>query len=170
MTTTTAANPIFNLEALRQCHALEHGTVWVLSETDPQMTLGGTSTDHGFYIFGDVDPLKLEQAARQALDRFQKGETNLAVHPRCGTNISVGMLLTMVFSLGFNSFLPRRPLPQLLGAGLAFYGASALAQSVGALAQRHITTSIPINLEVLSVEPQKDFLGRTGYFVAVRWV
>jgi hypothetical protein len=38
------------------------------------------------------------------------------------------------------------------------------------LAQRHVTTAIPRNLEVLSVEKTKDWLGRSGHFVAVRWV
>ncbi|WP_218081122.1 DUF6391 domain-containing protein [Anthocerotibacter panamensis] len=168
--TRPAPTSFFNLEALRQCHGLEHGTVWVLSELNPRLTLGGTSTDRGFYIYGPVETLALEAAARQALVRFGQGEESLAVHPRCGTNLSVGMLLTLGLSLGLGSLLPRRPLSQLMGMGLAVYGASVMAQSLGSLAQRHITTAIPRNLEVLSVTPQKDWWGRPAHFVAVRWV
>jgi len=52
---------------LRQVHALEHATVWVLSESDPRnftggstasardnQGLGGMSTDQGFYLYGQV--------------------------------------------------------------------------------------------------------------------
>jgi len=170
-TTSRAAAPSFlNLEALRQCHALEHGTVWVLSEKQPRLSLGGTSTDQGFYIYGPVQPQELERAAREALARFAKGEDDLAVHPRCGTNLSVSMLLILGLTLGLNTILPRRPFPQLLGAGLAVYGTSLLGIPLGMLAQRHVTTAIPRNLEVLSVEKTKDWLGRSGHFVAVRWV
>lgn len=52
---------------LRQVHALEHATVWVLSELDaPQTTgtatsqvdnelLGRLSTEQGFYLYGQVN-------------------------------------------------------------------------------------------------------------------
>jgi len=167
----TAASPtFFNVEALRQCHALEHGTVWVLSEKYPQLRLGGTSTDKGFYIFGAVEPQLLEAAAHEALRRFKAGEDTLAVHPRCGTNLSVGLVLTLALSMGFNLVLPRRPLSQLMGAGLAVYGAAILARDLGALAQKHVTTAVPLNLAVLGVVEEKDWLGRTGYFVQVAWV
>ncbi len=166
---TLRQESFFNLEALRQCHALEHGTVWVLSEQQPRMSLGGTSTAKGFYIYGPVETSDLEQAAHEALARFKKGAPDLAVHPRCGTNISVGMLLTMGLSVGINRILPARPFAQILGVGLAIYGASLFASSLGALAQRHVTTAIPLDLEILSVKKQKDWLGRPSHFVAVQW-
>ncbi|WP_287129015.1 DUF6391 domain-containing protein [Candidatus Cyanaurora vandensis] len=165
------ANPTtLNLACLRQCHALEHGTVWVLAETQPQITLGGTATDHGFYIYGAVEPRQLEQAVQTALERFKQGEAGLAVHPRCGTNLSVRMVLTLGLSLGCGSLLPRRPLPRLLGVGLAVFGASLLARDLGALTQRHLTTAIPHNLVIQGVTYEKDWLGRGGHFVRVGWV
>jgi plasmid stabilization system protein ParE len=169
-TTTQTTDPSFNLEALRQCHALEHGTVWVLSEWYPHLSLGGTSTDRGFYIFGSVTQERLEEAAREALRRFQQGAEELAVHPRCGTNLSAGILLLLLLTLGLSALLPRRPLAQTMGLGLAVYGTSVLSENVGAFAQRHITTAIPRNLEITGVQAQKDWLGRSGLFVAVRWV
>src|SRR4028118_905731 len=93
---------------LRQVHALEHATVWVLSDaanflgssrstTVPQLDndrLGGLSTDQGFYLYGQVNAAQLHRAVRIALQRLTNGEWHLAVHPRCGTNLSVGILLT----------------------------------------------------------------------------
>jgi len=79
---------------LRQVHALEHGTIWVLSEGNDNENLGGLSTDQGFYIYGQVNQNNLQQAVHRALQRLQGGEWNLAIHPRCGTNLSVTMVLT----------------------------------------------------------------------------
>lgn len=82
---------------LRQIHALEHATVWVLSETAATLketasqaddeTLGGLSTNQGFYIYGNVTQANLQRAVRRGLQRLQGGEWNLALHPRCGTNV-----------------------------------------------------------------------------------
>lgn len=107
---------------LRQVHALEHATVWVLSQSGPAATaradndlLGGMSTDQGFYLYGRVNIAQLRQAVREALQRIASGEWDLAVHPRCGTNLSVGMLLTAGLAVGINLALPRGPILQLLG-------------------------------------------------------
>ena len=93
---------------LRQVHALEHATVWVLGESDSdQITsmsknhqfdnklLGDLSTEQEFYLHGQVNIASLQRAVRVALQRLTGGESDLAVHPRCGTNVSVGMLLTV---------------------------------------------------------------------------
>lgn len=64
---------------IRQVHALEHATVWMLSDRaeldDTKLfnsylsadneTIGGLSTEKGFYLYGEIDPLKL----RNAIDR-----------------------------------------------------------------------------------------------------
>ena len=109
---------------LRQVHALEHATVWVLSQSGGTATaradndlLGGMSTDQGFYLYGRVNIAQLRQAVREALQRIASGEWDLAVHPRCGTNLSVGMLLTAGLAVGINLALPRGPILQLLGLG-----------------------------------------------------
>ncbi|MGK7923806.1 MAG: DUF6391 domain-containing protein [Spirulina sp.] len=167
---------------LRQVHALEHATVWVLSEMTENLsptsfnsnqrddnTLGGLSTENGFYLYGTVDPSHLRQAVRQALDRLQSGEWDLAVHPRCGTNMSVAMLLAGGLATGSTFFLPRDPLAQVLGLGLATVVATQLAPDLGELAQKYVTTSIPFNLVVEDIVPTSDFWGRSAHFVRVRW-
>lgn len=162
---------------LRQVHALEHATVWVLGQSGTTPTarsdnelLGGMSTDQGFYLYGRVNIAQLRQAVRSALERIASGEWDLAVHPRCGTNLSVGMLLTAGLAVGINLALPRGPILQLLGLGAAAAAAAQLAPDVGALAQRYVTTAIPFNLSVVDISVSQDFWGREAHFVRVRWV
>lgn len=166
---------------LRQVHALEHATVWVLSQTPgspPSQSsvshpdnelLGGMSTDTGFYLYGQVNPLQLQRAVGTALERITSGEWDLAVHPRCGTNLSVAMLLTAGLALGIHWFLPRGPIEQIIGLGVAASAAAHLAPDVGSLAQRYITTAIPFNLSVETITATRDFWGRPAHFVRVRW-
>jgi hypothetical protein len=162
---------------LRQVHALEHATVWVLGQSGTTLTarsdnqlLGGMSTDQGFYLYGRVNIAQLRQAVRSAQERIASGEWDLAVHPRCGTNLSVGMLLTAGLAVGINLALPRGPILQLLGLGAAAAAAAQLAPDVGALAQRYVTTAIPFNLSVVDISVSHDFWGREAHFVRVRWV
>lgn len=168
---------------LRQVHALEHATVWVLGErsgignarystTAHQLdndTLGGLSTDQGFYLYGQVNITDLKRAASIALHRLTEGEWDLAVHPRCGTNLSVGMFLTAGLALGTHLLLPRGPIEQIIGLGLATAAATQLTPDVGTLAQRYLTTAIPFNLAIEDIAATSDIWGRPSHFVQVRW-
>jgi len=159
---------------LRQVHALEHGTVWVLSQMEnaaqqDNETLGGLSTDRGFYLYGQVHPTRLKRAVQSALHRFKQGEWDLAVHPRCGTNISVAMLLTAGFAMGSSFLLPKGPIEQLLGAIAAPALAAQLTPDLGRLAQKYITTSVPFNLAIEAIDPVPDLWQRPTHFVRVRW-
>lgn len=177
---------------LRQVHALEHATVWVLSEMAASRShstrreaasfgsasdvphrdngmLGGLSTDRGFYLYGRVNKLDLSRAVRLALERCKNGEWNLAVHPRCGTNLSVSMLLTAGMAFGTFILFPKGPLEQLIGLGLSAAVATQLTPDLGSLAQKYLTTSIPFNLGVNDISQTQDFWGRSAYFVRVRW-
>ncbi|AFZ03778.1 DUF6391 domain-containing protein [Calothrix sp. PCC 6303] len=168
---------------LRQVHALEHATVWVLSQQrhlnfPPGITnsfqvdnelLGGLSTEQGFYLYGQVNISDLRRAVTVALHRLTGGEWDLAVHPRCGTNLSVAMLLTAGFAVGAHLLLPRGPIEQLIGLGLAAKAANELAPNLGKLAQKFVTTAIPFNLAVENVIPSRDSWGREAHFVKVNW-
>ncbi|MGG6294843.1 DUF6391 domain-containing protein [Leptolyngbya sp. AN02str] len=162
---------------VRQVHALEHATVWVLSEQDAAVRsqpnaeeYGGMSTEQGFYLYGRVDTLAIRRAAQVALERLTNGEWNLAVHPRCGTNLSVGMLLTAGLAAGMTLVLPKDPFGQLMGFGLAAMAGASLAPDMGQLAQRFVTTAIPFNLEIVNVVEKGDRWGHPVHFVNVRWV
>ncbi len=168
---------------LRQVHALEHATVWVLSEINkksdsttskdsPQQdneNLGGLSTERGFYLYGQVNQLELKRAVLVALQRLQAGEWNLAIHPRCGTNLSVAMVLTAGLVLGAHLLLPRGPIEQVIGLGIAATTAAQLAPDIGKEAQKYLTTSIPFNLEVKDISATYDLWGRPAHFVRLQW-
>lgn len=161
---------------VRQVHALEHATVWVLGELTSSTSaqpdaaqLSGMSTERGFYLYGAVHREVLHRAVRLALQRLVDGEWHLAVHPRCGTNVSVGMLMTAGLAVGASLVLPKDPLGQLLGLGLAAATAANLAPDVGSLAQRYVTTAIPFNLAVDEIVHLGDRWGQPTHFVSVRW-
>lgn len=163
---------------LRQVHALEHATVWVLSDRAaatasqpvPPDSLGGMSTERGFYLYGRVDLQELSQAAQTALNQITTGDWDLAVHPRCGTNLSVGLVVMSGLALGSTVLLPRNPLMQLIGFGAAASLATQLAPNLGSLAQKYLTTAIPFNLAIDRVFETADQFGNPAYFVRVRWV
>jgi hypothetical protein len=139
---------------VRQVHALEHATVWSLSQQSGQAdneSLGGLSTEQGFYLYGQVQTTEVRRAVQTALDRITCGEWDLAIHPRCGTNLSVGMLLTASLALGVHLIFPRGLIEQLVGLGLATSTASQLTPELGRLVQQYVTTSIPFNLAVQDV-------------------
>ena len=165
---------------LRQVHALEHATVWVLSEmavgagaprrrTYDNETLGGLSTERGFYLYGKVPREQLRRAVRQALQRFQDGEWDLAIHPRCGTNASVAIVLASGLALSAHVLLPRLPLVQLSGLALASLTAAHLAPDLGLLAQKYLTTAVPFNLHLVEISETFDWWGRRAYFVRLDW-
>lgn len=165
---------------VRQVHALEHATVWVLGERARSRPahaasfgadlLGGLSTDQGFYLYGPVALEELRCAVQMALQRLTQGDSDLAIHPRCGTNLSVGMVLTGGLAIGLSVVLPREPIGQLLGLGVAVTLATQLAPELGGLAQRHITTAIPFNLTIDRVTEVEAHQGQPTHFVQVRWV
>lgn len=164
---------------MRQVHALEHATVWILSDMTTQVgsrqtidsdSLSGLSTDRGFYLYGDVSTDDLSRAVQMALRRITTGEWDLAVHPRCGTNLSVGMVLTAGLTLGTAALFPRGPLEQLFGMGIAAMTATYLTPELGAWAQKYVTTAIPFNLAISNITALRDPMKRKAHFVEVRWV
>lgn len=169
---------------VRQVHALEHATVWTLSESSGCATqkfkdgenvgidnqlYSGLSTEEGFYLYGEANISDLRRAVNLAQQRLTNGEWNLAVHPRCGTNASVAMLLTAGLAVGMHLLLPRGPIEQLIGLSVATSTATELAPDVGAFFQRHITTAIPFNLAVENIILKHDAMGRKAYFVKLKW-
>lgn len=166
---------------LRQVHALEHATVWVLSNsnrtagvngspTRDNELLGGMSTEQGFYLYGQVNATDLRRGVRTALQRITSGEWNLAVHPRCGTNLSVSMVLTVGLALGMHLIFPRGPIEQIIALGVAATAASQIAPDAGAIAQKYLTTAIPFNLAIADITFTRDVWGRPAHFVRVRWM
>ncbi len=135
-------------ESTRQNHALEHATVAVLMRRRerPVRIIGRAAAD-GFYLHADLPTEEVEGAVHEALDRMRHGADYLAVSPFCGTNIAVAGALAAVAclaTLGTKDRAGNLPIAMAAAAG-----AIVLAQPLGALAQRHITTTA--NVEDLRV-------------------
>jgi hypothetical protein len=128
-------------QILRQNHAIEHATVTLLSQRVPGVSLVGRSDLQGFILFGDVDTGVVEQASAEALARLQAGESGLAVHPNCGTNlVTAGMLSGLAATLavsGRNRTWADRIPASLLAATLALI----VAVPAGRWMQENVTTS-----------------------------
>jgi hypothetical protein len=138
---------------LRQHHAIEHATVTLVAKRSPGAQVVARSDLQGFMVYGDVDTALLQSAADEALARLQAGESSLAVHPNCGTNLATAGLLSglaaFVAGSGRNRSLWDRVPSAILGATLALI----VAAPVGRWAQAHITTTGRVaGLRIVSVD------------------
>jgi hypothetical protein len=125
----------------RRSHALEHATIQILNRRYPTLRLMGWSTPRGFYLHGHISSQAVRTAVTEALARLHKGESQLAIHPRCGTNLVTAG--TAVGLIAFLTMLPgskrsrRERLPLVL---LLSTLALMFAQPLGPVVQEYITT------------------------------
>lgn len=129
------------LAAMRRNHALEHATVHILTERHPELRLVASSNPTGFTVYGPVETEVLAQAVSEGLQRLQAGERQLAIHPRCGTNLAAGVALAGLASSAALSGRRRSPLEKALQLALGLAAALAVARPLGARLQKRITTS-----------------------------
>ncbi len=140
--------------ATRRNHALEHAVVHLLSRQRPGKPLVGHANPRGFLLFGEVETTDLQAAADEALARLRSGQSHLAVHPGCGTNLVLNAL-----ALGLGAWagmrhtrtdrerLDRIPLAGLLAAGML-----SLSQPLGPWVQKKFTTEAdPGPLQIVSI-------------------
>ena len=153
------------VEAVRRNHGVEHATVAVLFARRGPQRIAGRAANDGFFIIGAVDDGLLLSCAREALDRMQRGERELAVSPHCGTNILVTAALSTLATANALSQgsgqpgraaqpgRPGRPLRDRLGnAFTASIFAIIAAQPLGRLLQRMVTTSADVqDMEIVEV-------------------
>lgn len=123
---------------IRQNHALEHATVTILTRRLPHLAVSARANAHGFTIFANLDPSLVRHCCDEALVRLRAGESSLAIHPNCGTNLAVGMSLAMVGSLfGLTALRPRT---RIASAVCSLFTGYAMARPLGRLVQQHVTT------------------------------
>ena len=84
----------------RRNHALEHATLHMLARTH-KINMGGHSNPTGFFIFGELRTEDIRSALNEAYTRLRAGESGLAIHPGCGTN-----LVATAFLPGTLAWLP----------------------------------------------------------------
>jgi hypothetical protein len=126
----------------RRNHALEHATLHVLAARYPGIPLAGHSNPSGFFILGKVTSDEVQSAVSEALRRLRAGESELAIHPGCGTNLatsaSIAGTLAWVVLRGAKS--PWGRLARLpIAIGLALVGV-AVSRPLGPAIQQKITT------------------------------
>lgn len=142
------------LATLRRNHAVEHATMHLLAPRQPYLSAVARTALDGFTVYGDVDTKILADAAAEALGRLQAGHNELAVHPRCGTNLAVAGFLagSAAFLASGRSGFRLSKLPRLI---LAATLAVIIAQPLGLLVQERFTTSTDVaGLRVAEVTRQ----------------
>ena len=84
----------------RRNHALEHATLHILAEggRTHKTSMAGHSNPTGFYLLGDLQLEDIATAAIEAMSRLKAGESGLAVHPGCGTNLVAAAVLPATFA------------------------------------------------------------------------
>ena len=146
------------LARTRQHHALEHATLHILARRFPQQPMAGHSDSGGFWILGAVPTEEVERAVTEALERLQRGEAHLALHPGCGTNyLATGGLAALVGLFGFagarrwRDRWDRFPLVMFLSMLALLMG-----RPLGFWLQRWVTTDARVDdLEVVEVRPTR---------------
>jgi hypothetical protein len=151
------SNTILDLPLIgttRRNHALEHATLHVLADKYPMKMMGGHSNPTGFFIVGDVTTEDIAVAASQALSRLRAGESELAIHPGCGTNLATSVLLGATFAW-FVMRGARSTSGRILRMPFAFGSALvglAISRPLGPMLQQKITTDADVgDLQVVEV-------------------
>ena len=143
MSLLTSLIVVSPLTRIRRHHALEHATLQVLSKKNPDVSMVGYSDVRGFWIVGNLPTETVRDAVDEALLRLQSGESQLAIHPNCGTNFVVTGLISggaawLVMAFGQGGW--RRRLNDLpLVVAVSALGA-VLAQPLGMRLQARVTT------------------------------
>ena len=128
-------------QRVRQNHALEHATIHVLSARFPYVSLMGRSGATGFWIYGPLPTEEVERAAKDALARLQRGDSHLAVHPRCGTNLAVTGVMAGTAAFSATLGRSRSKLERLPLVLIAATVAALLARPAADRIQELVTTS-----------------------------
>jgi hypothetical protein len=141
--------------AVRQNHALEHATI-VLLEKKHDVRLSGVSTALGFFIFGEVPTESIVPTAQEALHLLRTTNPELAINPRCGTNLAVSGVLTGLSAMAVAKM--RRPYGTANNVITASTAALIMARPLGLTVQRYLTTQTPnSSMRVVKVSPVNVF-------------
>jgi Domain of unknown function (DUF6391) len=147
------------ISRIRRNHGLEHATLTILAQRFPNIPMAGRSNTHGFVLLGEVTTESVQEAVTEALTRMKAGESQLAVHPHCGTNYVIsGSLAGLAGATAMSGVGPRvrDKLDRIpLAASLATLALIA-SQPLAWMFQARITTSgEPGDLEVVDVIPNR---------------
>ncbi len=146
----------------RRNHALEHATLHMLAPAHTG-NMAGHSNPTGFFLIGNFETQDVWTATTEALTRLRGGESGLAVHAGCGTNMATTTLLAGTFA-----WLPLRGTKSNLGRLLliplalifAVLGYN-LSRPLGPWLQKHITTEADMgNMQIIDIIPVRKGVHR----------
>lgn len=126
----------------RRNHALEHAALHILARKYKNQSMAGHSNPTGFFLLGNFETDDVKSAAAEALTRLRSGESGLAVHPGCGTNLVVAAALPATFAwIPFRGARSTRWRLLLIPLALTFalFG-YFLSRPLGPWLQKYITT------------------------------
>ena len=151
----------FILETRRN-HALEHATLHMLARTH-KGSMAGHSNPTGFFLLGDFSTPDVWVCATEALERLREGESGLAIHAGCGTNMATTALLsaTLGWSVlrGAKSTLTKFLLLPIAVA-LAIVGV-LLARPLGPWLQKYVTTEADMgHMQIIDIIPVRKGVHR----------
>lgn len=125
----------------RRNHALEHATLHMLARTQ-KTSMAGHSNPTGFFIFGELRTGDVRAALDEAYTRLRAGESKLAVHAGCGTNLVATAFLPATLAwMPISGVRSNRwrllllPIALVFGV-LGFF----LSKPLGTWLQRNVTT------------------------------
>ena len=139
----------------RRNHGLEHATLNLLAKSHPGQPFAGHSDGTGFWVLGEISSEELTQAIGDALARLKMGQSNLAIHKNCGTNLLVsGFAAGLAGAAGLigvgnkpRDKFERIPLITLFGVA-----ALLISRPLGPVLQREVTTSAdPGDLQIHTI-------------------
>ncbi len=143
------------LSQVRRNHGLEHATLHVLSKKLPGISMAGISGIRGFLLLADLPTESVAESALEALQRLQQGETALAVHENCGTNLAASLFLaasTAWLAMTGTAKDAKLKLHRLPFAVLLAVPTFFLSKPLGPWLQRTLTTSaIPETMALAQV-------------------
>lgn len=143
------------ISRIRRNHGLEHATLHVLAKHLPHTRLAGHSDFGGFWILGDVPTETLQVAVNEAIERLRSGESQLAVHPNCGTNYATaGTLAGLAGAIAMlgSGKRARDKINRIPFAIVLATITLIISQPVGLIVQERLTTSgNPGSLEITAI-------------------
>jgi hypothetical protein len=138
----------------RRNHALEHATLHLLARKYKNQSMAGHSNPTGFFLLGEIPTDEVITSANEAWNRLRAGESGLAIHEGCGTNMVASTLLPATFA-----FVPLqrtrstfwRFLLIPFAVGLAIFG-YFLSKPLGPWLQKYVTTEADLgNMQIADV-------------------
>lgn len=137
----------------RRNHALEHATLHMLARTQ-KVSMAGHSNPTGFFILGEFRTEDVRAALDEAYSRLRSGESGLAIHPGCGTNLVATAFLPATMAwMPFQGTRSNRLRLMLLPVAIVFGVLGFfLSKPLGTWLQRNITTEANLgNMQIVDL-------------------